>query len=80
MKRERYYIHFFSEYFQKFSVQQFQIKLIIASAMEFRRAWVVDYCSVLIKTRLKQRPFLKYFGDDIISTKAVCDGSNLQHF
>ena len=37
IKRELYYIHYFSGYFQKFSELQFQITLIIASAMEFRR-------------------------------------------
>ena len=36
-KREIYYIYYFSGCFKKFSVQQFQITLIIASVMEFRR-------------------------------------------
>ena len=45
--------------------------------MEFRRVWVVDYSSALIKKRLQQRSFLKYFGDEIISKQAV---SNLQSF
>ena len=46
----------------------------IIMAWSLEEFWVVDYSSVLIKTGLQQRPFLKYFGDEIISTKAVCDG------